>query len=134
MEKTLVVIKPDAMERKLMGQVISAYEKKGLHIIAIKIVKPSVEMGEKHYEEHREKPFFKEAVKNISRGEVCAMIIEGEDVISQVRSINGATDPVSAASGTIRALYGVSKTENTVHASDSVISAEREIKLWFPEL
>ncbi|MGE5678705.1 MAG: nucleoside-diphosphate kinase [Pseudomonadota bacterium] len=134
MEKTMVIIKPDAMERKLIGQIISAYEKKGLYIKAIKIIKPTVGLAEEHYAEHREKPFFREVVDSISRSEVCVILIEGDNAISQVRSVNGATDPRAAEPGTIRALFGVSKTENTVHASDSAESAEREIKLWFPEL
>lgn len=134
MERTLVIIKPDAMERKLMGNIISIYEKEGFHISAIKVLKPSIEIAKTHYTEHKDKPFFNDAVNCITRGEVCAFIIEGDNAIATVRSINGATDPLKAEAGTIRGKYGVSKTENTVHASDSVLSAEREIKLWFPEI
>lgn len=133
MERAFVIIKPDAMERKLMGELISIYEKKGLHISAARIVKPSRQLAEAHYEEHRDKPFFAEVVRYITRGEVCALIIEGENAISIVRRINGATDPITAEAGSIRGRYGISKTENSVHASDSAESAEREIKLWFPE-
>jgi len=134
MERTLVLIKPDAMERKLMGEIISIYEKKGFHISALKIVKPTKKMAEEHYAEHKGKPFYENLVNFITKGEVCAMVIEGENVIEAVRKINGATDPLNAEPGTIRGRYALSKSENAVHASDSIESAEREIKIWFPEL
>jgi nucleoside-diphosphate kinase len=134
MERTLVIIKPDAMERKLMGEIISIYEKKGLHISSIKIVKPSIGIAEQHYIEHKDKPFFNMLVNYITRGEVCALIVEGSNAVALVRKINGATDPMDADMGTIRGRYAISKTENTVHSSDSAESAEREIKLWFSEL
>lgn len=134
MEKTLVLIKPDAIERKLIGEIIRVYEKKGLKITALKLIKPSVNMAEQHYYEHRDKPFFTELINFITRSEVCAMIIEGKDVIETVRKINGATDPLKAEEGTIRRLFATSKSENSVHSSDSKESAEREIKIWFPEL
>lgn len=132
MERTLVLIKPDAMERKIMGEIISTYEKRGLHIAAIKIVKPSAGMAEQHYAEHRDKPFFTKVVSYITRGEICAMIVEGDNAVSMVRKINGATDPSEAEAGSLRGKYGLSKTENTVHSSDSAESAEREIKIWLP--
>lgn len=134
MERTLVLVKPDAMERKLMGDIISIYEKKGLHIVALKIIKPSVEMAENHYYQHKGKPFFKELVNFITRSEVCAMIIEADDVVSIVRKINGATDPMEADMGTIRGKFSTSKTENSVHSSDSYESFKDEVKIWFPEL
>jgi nucleoside-diphosphate kinase len=134
MEKTLILIKPDAMERKLMGQIISIYEQKGLHISALKIIKPSEEIAEEHYEEHKDKPFFNELVSYITRGEICALVAEGDNAVSLVRKINGATDPINADMGSIRGRFAMSKSENTVHSSDSVQSAEREIKIWFPEL
>ncbi|MDF2678477.1 MAG: ndk [Bacillota bacterium] len=134
MEKTLVLIKPDAIERKLIGEIIRVYEKKGLKITALKLIKPSLNMAEQHYYEHRDKPFFTELINFITRSEVCAMIIEGKDVIETVRKINGATDPLKAEEGTIRRLFATSKSENSVHSSDSKESAEREIKIWFPEL
>ena len=132
MEKTLVLIKPDAMERKLMGKIISVYEKKGLHIAALKIVKPTVDMAKKHYSEHKDKPFFQELINFITRSEVCALIIEGQNAVEVVRKINGATDPKDAEAGTIRGRFAISKSENAVHSSDSVESAVREIALWFP--
>ncbi len=134
MERTLVIIKPDAKERKLMGEIISIYEKKGLHISSSKIIKPSLEIAKTHYIEHKDKPFFEELISYITRGEVCVLIIEGDNVITMVRKINGATDPLEAEMGTIRGRFAISKTENTVHSSDSVESAEREIKIWFPEI
>ena len=134
MERTLVLIKPDGVERKLIGQIISIYERKGLDIIALKFIKPSKEIAEKHYIEHQDKPFFTELVNFITRGKVCAMIIEGDNVVKLVRKINGATDPAEAETGTIRGLFALSKSENIVHASDSSGSAEREIKIWFSEI
>lgn len=133
MERTLVLIKPDAIERGLMGEIIGIYEKKGLNITALKLLKPSRAIVEQHYFEHRDKPFFTELVNFLTRGKVCAMVIEGDNVVQIVRKINGATDPAVAEAGTIRGRYSLSKSENVVHASDSVASAEREIKIWFPE-
>jgi nucleoside-diphosphate kinase len=134
MERTLVLIKPDAMERKLMGEIISIYEKKGFSISALKIVKPTKEMAEEHYAEHKGKPFYEPLVNFITKGEVCAVVMEGENIIDAVRKLNGATDPLNAEPGTIRGRYALSKSENAVHASDSTESAEKEIKIWFPEL
>lgn len=134
MERTLVLIKPDAMERKLMGEIISFYEKSNLHIAAMKIIKPPIELAKEHYDEHKEKPFFNELIEYITRGEVCALIIEGHNVIEEVRKINGATDPKNADCSTIRGRYALSKSENSVHASDSIESAQREINMWFPKL
>ncbi len=133
MERSLVLIKPDGVERRLVGQIISIYERKGLNITALKLVKPSREIAETHYVEHKDKPFFSELVTYLTRGMVCAMIIEGPNVIETVRKINGATDPAQAEMGTIRGQFALSKAENIVHASDSPESAEREIKIWFPE-
>jgi nucleoside-diphosphate kinase len=133
MERSLVLIKPDAVERRLIGQIISIYERKGLTIAALKMIKPSREIAEHHYIEHQDKPFFKELVDFLTRGKVCALIIEGDNVIKMVRKINGATDPAEAELGTIRGQFAMSKSENIVHASDSVESAEREIKIWFSE-
>lgn len=133
MEKTLVLIKPDAVERKLMGEIISAYEKKGLHICALKLMTPSEEIAEEHYAEHKDKSFFSNLIEFLKRGEVCAMIVEGENAVEAVRKINGATDPLNAEAGSIRGTYAMSKSENCVHGSDSKESAKREIKIWFPE-
>jgi nucleoside-diphosphate kinase len=134
MERTLVLIKPDAVERSLTGEIISIYEKKGFHISALKIIKPSKEIAEKHYAEHIGKTFFDNLVSYITSGEVCALILEGSNVIATVRKMNGATDPANAEAGTIRGRFAISMSENTVHASESMESAEREIKIWFPEM
>jgi len=134
MERTLILIKPDAMGRKLMGQILSIYEERGLQISAIKIIKPSIEIAKEHYFEHKDKPFFEEIIRYITSGEVCSLIIEGMDVITLVRKINGATDPLKADLGSIRGRFAKSKSENAVHSSDSTENAEREIKIWFPEL
>lgn len=134
MERTLVLIKPDAVERKLMGEIISIYEDKGLLISAIKIIKPSLEIAENHYIEHKDMSYFKALVGYLTRGEVCALIIEGANAIATVRKVNGATDPINADMGTIRGRFAISKSENTVHSSDSEINAEREIRIWFPEI
>lgn len=134
MERTLVLIKPDGVKRKLMGEIISIYERKGLEISAMKLLRPSVEVVGEHYYEHRSKSFYNELVNYITRGYVCALIIEGENAIDAVRKINGATDPLKAETGSIRGKFALSKTENCVHSSDSEDSAEREIKIWFPEI
>lgn len=134
MERTLILIKPDAMERRLMGEIISIYEKKGLHISALKIIKPTKEIAKKHYAEHEGKPFFEDLVNTITRGEVCALVLEGDNVVALARKINGATNPLNAEMGTIRGRFALSIGENTVHSSDSPESGEREIKIWFPEI
>jgi nucleoside-diphosphate kinase len=134
MERSLILIKPDAMERNLMGRIISIYEDKGICISALKIIKPSVKIAQEHYIEHKDKPFFGSLVSYITRSKVCAIIAEGENVVSIVRKINGATDPLEADMGSIRGRLALSKSENTVHSSDSAESAEREIKIWFPEI
>lgn len=131
MERTLVLIKPDAIERKLMGEIISTYEKNNLNIIDIKMIKPTVEIAKKHYNEHKEKQFFNELINYITKGNVCALIIEGDNIIEKVRKINGATDPKNAEPESIRGKYALSKQENCVHGSDSKESAEKEIKIWF---
>jgi nucleoside-diphosphate kinase len=134
MERTFVLIKPDAVERRLIGEITSIYEKKGFHISAMKIIKPSKETAENHYIDHKEKPFFDNLVSYITGGEVCAMILEGNNVTAMVRKMNGATDPANAEAGTIRGQFAISMSENSVHASENMESAEREIKIWFPEL
>jgi nucleoside-diphosphate kinase len=133
LERTLVLLKPDAVERRLVGRILGLYEEKGLQITALKMLKPSRELVEAHYAEHKDKPFFAELVTYLTRGMVCALIIEGENVIKTVRKINGATDPAEAEMGSIRGLFALTKNENLVHASDSPESAEREIKLWFSQ-
>ena len=134
MERTLVLIKPDAVERRLVGKIISIYEEKGLYISAIKIIKPSLEMAKEHYAEHKDMPYFKALTEYITMGNVCALILEGDNAIQVVRKINGATDPLNAEVGTIRGRFATSKSENIVHSSDSPENAAREILIWFPEI
>ncbi len=131
MEKTLVIIKPDGIERGLIGEIISRYEKKGLKITDCKMVRADEETLEKHYEEHKEKSFYKELISYMTRGKVLVLIVEGENAIQIVRKLNGKTNHLEAEAGTIRGDFANSVTENLVHASDSKESVEREISIWF---
>jgi nucleoside-diphosphate kinase len=133
LEKTLVLIKPDGVERKLIGEITSFYERKGLSIIAFSIVNAPRNIAEKHYEEHKGRPYFEELITYITQGKLCAMVLEGENVIEIVRKINGDKDPLKSDIGSIRGRFAADKTHNLVHASDCNISAEREIGIWFPE-
>lgn len=131
MERSLVLIKPDAVERNLIGKVISYYEEAGLKVVNIKMLQISRELAEKHYECHKGKDFYEKLIKYITRSPLCAMIVEGNDAIERVRKINGATRPDEAEYGTIRRAIGIDGTENSVHSSDSLENAQYEIKLWF---
>lgn len=131
MEKTLVIIKPDGVMRGLIGEVISRYERKGLKIIECKMMDADRATLEKHYIEHREKPFYEELISYMMQGSLLAMVVEGNNAIKLVRNINGKTNPVEAEPGTIRGDFANTMTENIVHASDSLESAEREISIWF---
>lgn len=133
MQETLVLIKPDGVRRQLCGEILSRYERKGLVIKAMKLLEASKELAEEHYVEHKGKPFFGELVDFITSGSVLAFVLAGENAIVSVRAINGATNPVDAAPGSIRGDYALTMDSNVVHASDSVESASREIQLWFPE-
>ncbi len=130
-EKSFVLIKPDAVERNLIGKILDCYESNNLKIVAMKLFKVDKSLAEKHYEERKEKVFYDNLIKYITRSPLCAVILEGENAVEEVRRINGATDPEKAEEGTIRKLFAVNKTENSVHSSDSKSSAEREIALWF---
>lgn len=134
MEKTLVIIKPDGVERGLIGDVINRYERKGFSIVGGKLIKADRKTVEVHYAEHSEKSFFGELVDYFLEDLIFVMIIEGENVVEIVRNINGDKDPRKAKIGTIRGDYANTTTKNIVHASDSIQSAEREINIWFPEL
>lgn len=131
MEKSLVLIKPDGMEKNIIGKIISMYEEANLKVIELRMMTINKEFAMKHYKEHRGKSFFEELINFITRGPLCALILEGDNAIDKIRKINGATNPKKADKGTIRALYGKDSTENCVHASDSVESANREVELWF---
>ncbi len=131
MERTLVLLKPDAVQRRLVGRIISRLEDKGLRIVAMKLVQVSRNLAERHYGEHREKPFFAELVQFITSAPVVALVVEGPSAIQTVRTLMGKTNPLEAAPGTIRGDYGLSVTMNLVHGSDSSTTAAREIPLFF---
>ncbi|HEX3262750.1 MAG TPA: nucleoside-diphosphate kinase [Solirubrobacterales bacterium] len=132
--RTLILVKPDAFERGLTGDVLARFERKGLRIVALRQLTIDEEFAAQHYEEHTEKPFFGELVEFITGGPLVAAVLEGHDAITAARQIIGATDPLEAAPGSIRGDYALEVTFNLVHGSDSDESAEREIQLWFPEL
>ena len=133
-ERSVVLIKPDGVERNIIGNILSCYEDNGLKIVALKLMKATREIAEKHYSQHKGKDFYEELITFITRSPLCAMILQGEDAVARIRKINGATSPTDAAEGTIRHRYARSKTENCVHASDTVESAKEEIALWFTEI
>ncbi|WP_028841219.1 nucleoside-diphosphate kinase [Thermodesulfobacterium hveragerdense] len=133
MERTLVMIKPDGVQRNLIGKVISIFEEKGLRVVALKKVKLSKEQAKQFYVVHRERPFFESLTDYMSSGPVVAMVLEGEQAIKRVREIMGATDPKEAQEGTIRKLFAIDKEKNTVHGSDSPESAAKEIPFFFSE-
>ena len=133
-EKTMVLIKPDGVKRNIIGNIISCYEANGLKVVQIKMMQATREIAEQHYSQHKGKNFYEELIEFITGSPLCAIILTGEDAINKVRKINGATSPDDAEEGTIRHRYARSKTENCVHASDNVESAEAELKLWFPEV
>ena len=133
MNRTFAMVKPDGVEKGLVGEIISRFEKKGLKIVALKIIKITPEIAEKHYGEHEGKPFFADLVNFITSGPVAAMVLEGENVIPTVRTMMGATNPQDAAPGTIRGDYALTIDENIIHGSDSPESAMREIGIFFKE-
>lgn len=134
MERSLVLIKPDGVKRALIGEVISRIERKGLLIKELKMLQLTPEQARIHYAEHQSKEFFSGLVKFITSVRLVAMIVEGDRAIISIRKLVGSTDPVQAEPGSIRGDFGNSIQENIVHASDSLKSAEREIKIFFPEL
>ncbi len=125
------MIKPDAVQRGLIGEIISRLERKGLKIVAMKMLNVSRELAERHYAEHREKPFFESLVDYITSAPVVAMVVEGKNAVKVVRTLVGATNPQEALPGTIRGDFGMDIGRNVIHASDSLESAEREISLFF---
>lgn len=133
MERTYVMVKPDGVQRNLIGNIVSRFEQKGYTLAAAKLVTLSKETAETHYNEHRERPFFGELVSFITSGPVFAMVWEGEGVIKAARQLIGATNPSEAAPGTIRGDLAVNVGMNVVHGSDSPESAEREIAIFFKE-
>jgi nucleoside-diphosphate kinase len=132
--RTLILVKPDAFERALSGEVIARFERKGLRLVAIKSMQADELIANQHYAEHAEKPFFGELVAFITGGTLVAMVLEGTEAVAAARQLIGATNPIEAAPGSIRGDFAVEVTFNMVHGSDSDESAEREIEIWFPEL
>ena len=130
-EQTLVLIKPDAMQRRLAGEILARFEGRGLTVRAAKLVQVDTQLAEEHYAEHTEKPFFGELVEFITSAPTLALVLEGEGAIKVVRTTMGATNPVDAGPGTIRGDLALAMPDNLVHGSDSPESAEREIGLWF---
>lgn len=133
MEKTFLMVKPDGVQRNLVGEIVNRFENKGFTLVGAKLMNISQELAEQHYGEHKERPFFGELVDFITSGPVFAMVWEGENVISTARLMMGATNPKESAPGTIRGDFAVTVGKNIIHGSDSSDSATREINLFFKE-
>ena len=133
MERTFIAIKPDAVQRGLIGQIIQRFETKGFKLVGLKLMNVSKELAEEHYGVHRERPFFAGLVSFLTSSPVVAMVWEGDGVIASARKIIGATNPLESAPGTIRGDFGVSIGRNLIHGSDAPETAQQEIALWFKE-
>jgi nucleoside-diphosphate kinase len=134
MERTLILVKPDAFARNLTGEIIARFERKGLRIVALELMTMTRDLGQRHYAEHAGKPFFDELVAFISSGPLVAMVLTGESAIGAARQVIGATNPLEATTGSIRGDYAIVVGQNLVHGSDSPESAAREVALFFPDL
>ncbi len=134
MDRTLILVKPDAFARGLTGEIIARFERKGLKIVALRHMAVTRELAQRHYAEHAERPFFGELVNFITSGPIVAMVLEGPEAVRAARQAIGATDPLEAAPGSIRGEYAIEMGQNMVHGSDSPESAAREAALFFPEL
>lgn len=130
-ERTLVLVKPDGVQRLLVGRILARYEDRGLKLVGLKLVRVDRTLAEAHYAVHREKPFFAGLVEFITSAPLVAAVLEGPDAIAVVRTLNGATRPVEAAPGTIRGDFALETAQNLVHASDSAETAAAELALWF---
>jgi len=133
MERTLILVKPDAFARGLTGEIVARFERKGLTIAAMRRMRVGEDLARQHYAEHDGKPFFGELVDFITSGPIVAMVLEGEEAIRAARQVIGATDPLAATTGSIRGDFAVVVGQNMVHGSDSPESGEREAKLFFPD-
>ena len=133
MERTFLMIKPDGVQRNLVGEIIRRFEAKGFTLVGLKLMSVSKELAEKHYDVHKERPFFPGLVQFITSGPVVAMVWEGNGVIASARKIIGATNPLNAEPGTIRGDYGVTVGRNLIHGSDAPETAQTEISLWFKD-
>ena len=134
MDRTLILVKPDAFERGLTGEIVARFERKGLKIVAMKHMVVQRDLAEEHYAEHKEKPFFGDLVEFITGGPLVAMVLEGYEAVKAARQVIGATNPIEAAPGSIRGDLGLEVQTNLVHGSDSPESAARETGIFFPEL
>ena len=134
MDRTLILVKPDAFERGLTGEIIARFESKGLKIVALKHMTVDRELAQQHYAEHEDKPFFGDLVDFITGGPLVAMVLEGHEAVTAARQVIGATNPLEAAPGSIRGDFAIAVGQNMVHGSDSPESAEREAALFFPDL
>ena len=134
MERTLILIKPDAFARGLSGEIIARFERKGLRLATMNLMTMSRELAERHYAEHEGKPFYEELVSFITSGPLVAMVLEGDRAVEPARQVIGATDPLKASPGSIRGDFAIEVGQNMVHGSDSPESAVREVSLFFPEL
>jgi nucleoside-diphosphate kinase len=132
-QRTFVILKPDAVQRGLVGEILARFERKGLQIVAMKFIVATTAQATQHYQEHREKPFFAGLVQFITSSPMVILVLEGDEAITVTRTLIGATDGRKAVPGTIRGDYGISKSNNLVHGSDSPESAARELSIWFPE-
>jgi nucleoside-diphosphate kinase len=133
-ERTLILVKPDAWARRLTGEIIARFERKGLRLAALKQMTMERDLAERHYAEHEGKPFYGELVDFITSGPLVALVLEGERAVEAARQVIGATDPVAAAPGSIRGDFATQVGQNMVHGSDSPESAAREVALFFPQL
>jgi nucleoside-diphosphate kinase len=134
MERTLILVKPDAFARNLTGEIIARFERKGLRLVALKQMKMDRGLAERHYAEHEGKSFYEELVSFITSGQLVAMVLEGQQAVLAARQVIGATNPVEASPGSIRGDYAIEVGQNMVHGSDSPESAAREVALFFPDL
>jgi nucleoside-diphosphate kinase len=134
MERTLILVKPDAVARDLTGEIIARFERKGLTLVALKLMTVSRDLAGRHYAEHAGKPFYEELVDFITSGSLVAMVFEADDAVVAARQLIGATNPLDASPGSIRGDYAISVGQNMVHGSDSPESASREVELFFPDL
>jgi len=134
MDRTLILVKPDAFARRLAGEIIARFERKGLTIVALKHMTVTEDLAKQHYAEHEGKPFFGELVSFITSGPIVAMVLEGQEAIKAARQVIGATNPLEATTGSIRGDFAIEVGQNMVHGSDSPESGTREAGLFFPEL
>jgi nucleoside-diphosphate kinase len=134
MERTLILIKPDAFVRNLSGEILARFERKGLRVVAMQLMTMSRDLAERHYAEHEGKAFYEELVTFITSGPLVALVLEGEQAVVSARQVIGATNPLEASPGSIRGDFAIAVGQNMVHGSDSTESAAREVALFFPDL